>query len=125
MEGDCRNGEEHRWWQRVSEIQRIFSVFNNAHYLDAFSIRHLIVAVHRVGYGAEDSSGKLSRLITATSGAFLSSCHVNSLPASKGVPAARKYSGEVLNVSASAAAVDGLRSVVSSVKTFDAVQAAR
>src|SRR5215831_13217077 len=65
-----------------------------------------------------------SRLTTATRGAFLSSRNVKSLPASKAVPAARKYPGEMLNGVARAAAADGLRSVVSSVKTFDWLQQA-
>src|SRR6267154_4697259 len=60
----------------------------------------------------------------ATRGAFLSSCDVKFLPANKGVPAARRYSGEMLNVTAVAATCDGLRSVVLSVKTFDSAQQA-
>src|SRR3989442_8848936 len=65
-----------------------------------------------------------SRFMTATRGAFLSSFHVTPLPTSRVVPAAWKYSGEMLNIIASAAAVDGLRSVVSSVKTFESLQQA-
>src|SRR5689334_4879101 len=57
-----------------------------------------------------------SRLITATRGAFLSSCHVIALPNSRAVPAARKYSGDIRNVADTARAFDGLRSVVSSRK---------
>ncbi len=55
--------------------------------------------------------------MTATGGAFLSSCHVKVLPKSNAVPAAWKYSGDMLNVKASAAAFDGFRSVVLSLKT--------
>src|SRR5208337_2532895 len=62
-----------------------------------------------------------SWLITATRGPFLSSCHVRSLPANKAVLAAWKYSGETLYITGLAAAFDGLRSVVSSVKTIGVI----
>ena len=54
-----QDGKKHRWWQGVGEIRRIFSVFHNAHHLDAFSVRQLIVSAHRVGYGAKNPTGKL------------------------------------------------------------------
>src|SRR6516164_8360138 len=63
-----------------------------------------------------------SLLMTATRGAFLSSCHVKGLPDSRAVPAAWKYSGEMADITAEAAAFDGLKSVVSSVKTVDSFQ---
>src|SRR5260370_38015091 len=50
--------------------------------------------------------------MTATGGAFLSSCHVKVLPESNAVPAAWKYSGDMLNAKGSATAFDGLRAVV-------------
>src|SRR5438270_9034239 len=58
-----------------------------------------------------------SWLITATGGASLSSCHAKALPDSRLVPAARKYSGDMLNIRADAAAFAGLKSEVCSLKT--------
>src|SRR2546423_13230022 len=63
-----------------------------------------------------------SRFTMATRGTLLSSCHVKSLPANKCVPATRRYSGEMLNKTTRAAAFDGLRSAVLSVKIFDSLQ---
>src|SRR5580658_9113208 len=54
---------------------------------------------------------------TATRGAFLSSCQVKVLPETSAVPAAWKYSGDMLNRNGVATALDGLRSVISSLKT--------
>src|SRR5256885_3902585 len=63
-----------------------------------------------------------NRFTTATRGAVLSSCQLKSLPANKCVPATRRYSGEMLNKTTRAAAFDGLRSAVLSVKIFDSLQ---
>src|ERR1700693_1707514 len=43
-------------------------------------------------------------LITATRGAFLSSCHVKILPDRSAVPAVWKYSGDMLNLKGAATA---------------------
>src|SRR6185295_6489948 len=65
-----------------------------------------------------------SRFTTATGGALLSSWNVSSLPAKRGVLAAKKYSGEMLNFMTRAAAFPGRRSAVVSVKIFDSLQQA-
>src|ERR1700687_3694251 len=65
-----------------------------------------------------------NRFTRATSGAFLSSCHVKFRPAKNDVSAAWRYSGEMLNVIAEAATFDGLKSVVLSSKTLDSLQQA-
>ncbi len=57
------------------------------------------------------------RFTSATRGASLSSCQERGLPASKAVPAACKYSGEMSYFMTVAAAFAGLRSVDRSVKT--------
>src|SRR5260370_13882996 len=64
-----------------------------------------------------------SRLTTATRGEPLSSCNEKVLPARKAVAAALKYAGDILNLYGTAAAFDGRRSVVSSVKIVDSPQA--
>ena len=59
-----------------------------------------------------------STFTTATRGDISSSCHMNSLPAKSSVPAVRKYSGETLNIVASAAAIASRKSAVMSLKTI-------
>src|SRR5580700_1922308 len=58
-----------------------------------------------------------AQFTTATRGALLSSCQLNVRPESKAVRAAWKYSGDILKRNDTAAALDGLRSAVSPVKT--------
>ena len=58
-----------------------------------------------------------NELTTATGGAPLSSCHEKPLPVSSDVPAAQKYSGDMLNTATFAAAFDGFSSVVWSLNT--------
>ena len=107
--------EKHRRLLIFSEVQ-ISSVFYNPTTCTRVPIPHLVISAHCVCYGAKDFAG--TRFTTATRGASLSSCHETILPANKDVPAAWKYSGDMLYIKAKAAAFDCLRSLVSFLKTF-------
>ena len=79
----------------LCEVGRIFSVFCDAHHLHARAIRHLVVAAQGAGYGAKDFACKFlvddghgRRVFVVTLGEVL--------PANMAVPAAWKYSGDIL-----------------------------
>ena len=96
---------------------RIFSVFHDAHHLDARSIPHLVISADAPWLPSQRFCAANSRFTTATRGAFLSSCHVRDLPASKAVPAASKYSGDMLYVIGFGSGIRRRQIVVSSRKT--------
>ena len=96
----------------------ILSVFGDTHNLGTRSIRHLEITALPVLNGAKHPAGKLP-IHHGYSGESLSSCQLNDLPESRDVPAASKYSGEILKMTGFIAALEGRRSEVLSANTLE------
>ena len=97
LDGDCRIGKNIAGCGIFREVH-VLSVFHNAHHLDARPVAQLVIPPHRVAHGAEDLARKLPVDHRHARRIWIVVPGERSCPASRAVPAAWKYSGDMLNI---------------------------